>query len=185
MNVYETGFAELLVIEPKVFGDERGFFLESWNQKKLNDVLGKKINFVQDNHSKSALGTLRGLHFQTKNIQSKLVRVTSGSVFDVVVDLRKEQHTFGKTFSINLTAENKKQLFIPKGFAHGFLALENETEFLYKCDDYYNPNFENSLLWNDLSLNIDWPIKDVSKLLISNKDAQGISFSEVNKIIFD
>lgn len=183
MNVKNTGLEGLLEIEPKVYGDSRGFFFESWNQRAFNEAVGQDVTFVQDNHSRSESGTLRGLHIQTKNPQGKLVRVVRGAVYDVAVDLRKGSESYGKWFGLILSAENKKQLWIPKGFAHGFLALEDGTEFVYKCDDFYDPKHEVSIAWNDQSLSIDWSRFDVSQaLVISNKDSQGMSFLDFKKL---
>jgi dTDP-4-dehydrorhamnose 3,5-epimerase len=180
VKIVKTKLDGVLVIEPDVYGDDRGFFLESWNQEKFNEAVGFKVNFVQDNHSKSQKGILRGLHFQSKNVQSKLVRVVNGAVFDVVVDLRKNSSTYGDWFGIEISALNKKQLWIPKGIAHGFLSLESDTEFLYKCDAYYSPEFEYSLSWNDKEINIDWPDLSTSELpVLSNKDMEGLSFKEI------
>ncbi|MGL6115869.1 MAG: dTDP-4-dehydrorhamnose 3,5-epimerase, partial [Cetobacterium sp.] len=144
----KTGIKDLIVIEPTVFGDNRGFFMESYSKKDFAEI-GMDVEFVQDNHSKSKKGVLRGLHFQTKHIQGKLVRVTAGSVLDVAVDLRKDSSTFGKHYLVELTADNKKMFYIPPGFAHGFLTLEDNTEFQYKCTDYYAPEFDSGVLWND------------------------------------
>ncbi|HDR2365105.1 TPA: dTDP-4-dehydrorhamnose 3,5-epimerase [Enterobacter asburiae] len=155
MNVTMTEIPDVLILEPKVFGDNRGFFLESFNQKAFNEILGREVNFVQDNHSKSAKNVLRGLHFQSQNTQGKLVRVTAGAVFDVAVDLRKTSENYGRWVGVELSADNKKQLWIPQGFAHGFYVLEDNTEFVYKCTDYYNPAFEHSLAWNDESIRIN------------------------------
>jgi dTDP-4-dehydrorhamnose 3,5-epimerase len=173
MKIIETEFPGLLIIEPKVFGDDRGFFMESWNEKVFNSAVGRNVVFVQDNHSKSALGVLRGLHYQLQNPQAKLVRVTQGSVLDVVVDLRNSSPSFGKSISIELSEQNKRQLWIPEGFAHGFLVLSDFADFLYKTTDYYHPESERSLLWNDPTLAIDWPTTDV---LISDKDSRGAAF---------
>ncbi|EGQ7993260.1 dTDP-4-dehydrorhamnose 3,5-epimerase [Vibrio vulnificus] len=184
MKIIETFIDGLLILEPLVFGDERGFFMESWNEDKFNEFVGESVRFVQDNHSKSQKGILRGLHFQSKNTQGKLVRVTHGSVFDVAVDLRNGSKTYGQWFGVILSGSNKKQMWIPKGFAHGFLALEDDTEFLYKCDDYYTPNHEHSLAWNDLDLAIEWPsINGAHNYVLSDKDKNGISFLEVSSFI--
>ncbi|MFG0729882.1 dTDP-4-dehydrorhamnose 3,5-epimerase [Photobacterium damselae] len=172
MNVIETDIPDVKIIEPAVFGDERGFFMETWNQKKFEElVTGKPTQFVQDNHSKSKKGILRGLHYQTENTQGKLVRVVSGEVFDVAVDIRKNSPTFGKWVGVYLSAENKRQLWVPEGFAHGFYVTSDEAEFVYKCTDYYNPKAEHSILWNDIDINIDWPIKN--NPLLSDKDLNG------------
>ncbi|MGL5084753.1 MAG: dTDP-4-dehydrorhamnose 3,5-epimerase, partial [Clostridium sp.] len=169
----ETGIKDLVVIEPTVFGDNRGFFMESYSAKDFKEI-GIEIPFIQDNHSKSKKGVLRGLHFQTKYTQGKLVRVTAGSVLDVAVDLRKDSPTFGKYYLVELTEENKKMFYIPAGFAHGFLTLEDNTEFQYKCTDYYAPEHDSGILWNDKDLNIDWELEKYNlteeALIISEKD---------------
>ena len=173
--VKETPIKDLIIIEPKVFGDERGFFMETYNQKSFEE-LGLTMNFVQDNHSKSKKGVLRGLHFQTKHTQGKLVRVIKGSVYDVAVDLRKNSETFGKWYAIKLSAENKLMFYVPEGFAHGFLVKSDEAVFTYKCTDYYHPEDEGGIIWNDPTLAIDWQIEDYSQLLISDKDKELPSF---------
>lgn len=168
----ETGIDDLLILTPNIYEDNRGYFMETYNKKDFLDV-GIKVNFVQDNQSKSVKGVLRGLHFQKKYSQSKLVRVIKGEVFDVAVDLRKDSITYKQYFGIILSEENKKQFFIPKGFAHGFLVLSNEAEFLYKCDDFYHPEDESGILFNDKSINIKWPfekIGGIDKILMSAKD---------------
>lgn len=176
----ETGITGLIEFKPKVFGDERGFFFESWNKKHFNNLVGEDVSFVQDNHSKSNSGTLRGLHIQTKNTQAKLVRVIKGSVYDVAVDLRVGSNTYGKWYGTILTAAKKNQLWIPKGFAHGFLSLEDGTEFLYKCDNYYDPANEVSLSWSDTALDIKWPLDLITnELNLSLKDKNGISLQEL------
>lgn len=175
MEIIKTHIDGLFVIEPRVFEDQRGFFFESFNGQKFEKEIGA-FNFVQDNHSKSNKGVLRGLHYQIEHPQGKLVRVVSGSVFDVAVDLRKSSPTFKSWFGIELSASNKKQLWIPPGFAHGFLTLENNTEFLYKTTDFYFPKYERSILWNDTDLNILWPT--IENLLISEKDQVGSEISE-------
>lgn len=157
MKAIPTAIPDVLILEPKVFGDERGFFYESWNERTLKQ-LGIVANFVQDNHSKSAKNVLRGLHYQIQNPQGKLVRVIAGEVFDVAVDLRKSSPTFGKSVSFTLSAENKLMAWIPPGFAHGFCVTSGNAEFLYKTTDYWSPEFERSLLWNDPVLKIDWPL---------------------------
>ena len=173
-QVTQTPLAGVLVLEPKVFGDDRGFFFESFNARDFEQATGVQRTFVQDNHSKSAKGVLRGLHYQTQHAQGKLVRVTQGAVFDVAVDIRKDSPTFGQWFGLELSADNKKQLWIPEGLAHGFLVTSDSAEFLYKTTDYYYPEFERSLLWNDSGLGIDWPLHllDAAPLL-AVKDAQG------------
>ncbi|ASG04784.1 dTDP-4-dehydrorhamnose 3,5-epimerase [Vibrio anguillarum] len=178
MKVIETDIPDVKVIEPTVFGDERGFFMETWNQQRFEElVTGKPTQFVQDNHSKSKKGILRGLHYQTENTQGKLVRVVSGEVFDVAVDIRKNSPTFGKWVGVYLSAENKRQLWVPEGFAHGFYVTSDEAEFVYKCTDYYNPEAEHTLLWNDESINIDWPNKTCP--LLSEKDVHGKHLSDI------
>lgn len=175
MTIEATSFAGLFVIKPKVFGDHRGYFFESYKESELQKVLDRRPEFIQDNESLSGKNVLRGLHFQKPPFaQSKLVRVVTGSVLDVVVDLRKEEPTFGKHFAIELTAENKAQLFVPKGFAHGFLTLEDNTRFCYKCEGEYAPHSEDSLLWSDPDLNINWPS---NQPLVSEKDAKANTFS--------
>jgi len=157
-QVTQTPLEGVLVLEPKVFGDERGFFFESFNARDFEQSTGVQCNFVQDNHSKSTKGVLRGLHYQVQHAQGKLVRVTQGSVFDVAVDIRQGSPTFGKWFGLELSAENKKQLWIPEGLAHGFLVTSESAEFLYKTTDYYHPEFERSLLWSDPTIGIEWPL---------------------------
>lgn len=172
MKVIETDIPDVKIIEPTVFGDERGFFMETWNQNTFEEqVTGKPTQFVQDNHSKSKKGILRGLHYQTENTQGKLVRVVSGEVFDVAVDIRKNSPTFGKWVGVYLSAENKRQLWVPEGFAHGFYVTSNEAEFVYKCTDYYNPSAEHSILWNDSEIGIEWPLGE--NILLSDKDNNG------------
>ncbi|QLY60533.1 MULTISPECIES: dTDP-4-dehydrorhamnose 3,5-epimerase [Citrobacter] len=161
MNVIKTEIPDVLIFEPTVFGDERGFFMESFNQKVFEEAVGRKVDFVQDNHSKSGKGVLRGLHYQLPPFaQGKLVRCIVGEVFDVAVDIRKSSETFGKWVGVKLTAENKKQLWIPEGFAHGFLVLSNVAEFVYKTNNYYMPAYEKGILWNDPQLDIKWSEDD-------------------------
>lgn len=175
MKVIDTKIPDVKIIEPTVFGDERGFFMETWNQKRFEElVTGKSTQFVQDNHSKSSKGILRGLHYQTENTQGKLVRVISGEVFDVAVDIRKGSPTFGKWVGEYLSAENKRQLWVPEGFAHGFFVTSEEAEFVYKCTDFYNPNAEHSIVWNDPDLAIEWPTKSEEPRL-AEKDCLGRS----------
>ncbi len=175
MKVIETDIPDVKIIEPAVFGDERGFFMETWNQKKFEElVTGKPTKFVQDNHSKSKKGILRGLHYQTENTQGKLVRVVSGEVFDVAVDIRKDSPTFGKWVGVYLSAENKRQLWIPEGFAHGFYVTSEEAEFVYKCTDFYNHSAEVSIKWDDEQININWPLDTVP--ILSLKDKNGKEF---------
>ena len=178
MKIIETDIPEVKIIDPSVFGDDRGFFMETWNQKQFEElVTGKPTQFVQDNHSKSKKGILRGLHYQTENTQGKLVRVVSGEVFDVAVDIRKNSPTFGKWVGVYLSAENKRQLWIPEGFAHGFYVTSDEAEFVYKCTDYYNPQAELTIKWDDICLNIDWPIQD--EAFLSDKDSNGLELCKV------
>jgi dTDP-4-dehydrorhamnose 3,5-epimerase len=177
MKVTPLAIPDVLLIEPQVFFDDRGFFFESFNQERFEKVLGHKINFVQDNHSKSMKGVLRGLHYQLPpKAQGKLVRVIQGQVFDVAVDLRQSSPTFGKWVGEILSSDNKKQLWIPEGFAHGFLTLSDIAEFLYKTTDFYIKEHERAIRWNDEALNIVWPIKDLS---LSDKDIIAPSFKEV------
>lgn len=172
MNAIKTAIPDVIIIEPKVFGDTRGVFYESYNQRQFQELTGLAPVFVQDNHSRSARGVLRGLHYQLQQTQGKLVRVTSGEVFDVCVDLRRSSPTFGKSVSVILSAENHRQLWVPPGFAHGFLVTSDSAEFLYKTTDYYAPQFERSLLWNDPVLGIEWPLQQ--EPLLSVKDKAGI-----------
>lgn len=171
MNVIKTAIPDVLIIEPKVFGDSRGFFYESFNQKAFNSATGLNASFVQDNHSRSAKGVLRGLHYQIQQPQGKLARVVKGAVFDVAADLRKASSTFGLWVGVELTEENHRQMWIPEGFAHGFLVLTDSAEFLYKTTDYYAPEYERSILWNDPALGIKWPIEGEPQL--SEKDRYG------------
>jgi len=171
MKVIPTDIEGLLVIEPQVFGDDRGFFFESFNGRRFAEMTGVNAEFVQDNHSRSAKGVLRGLHYQIEQAQGKLVRVASGAVFDVAVDLRKSSPTFGKWFGLELSAENKRQLWIPAGFGHGFLVTTDTAEFLYKTTDYYAPQFERAIMWNDPAIGIEWPLD--GEPLLSAKDRKG------------
>ena len=178
MKVTPLSIPDVLLIEPEVFADERGFFFESFNQNKFKEAVGHKINFVQDNHSKSGKGVLRGLHYQLEpKAQAKLVRVIQGEVFDVAVDLRQSSPTFGKWVGEILSADNKKQMWIPEGFAHGFLTLSDTAEFLYKTTDFYSADYERSIIWNDRDLNIMWPSLDT---LLSPKDLGAQFFTEAN-----
>jgi dTDP-4-dehydrorhamnose 3,5-epimerase len=174
------------MLEPKVFGDARGFFFESFNARDFEQATGLQRSFVQDNHSKSAKGVLRGMHYQAQNPQGKLVRVTQGAVFDVVVDIRPGSKTYGQWFGQELSADNKKQLWIPEGLAHGFLVTSESAEFLYKTTDYYNPAFERSLLWNDPDVGIDWPLHllDATPLLAA-KDATALTLQGMSKWLSD
>lgn len=171
MIVIETSIPEVKVLEPKVFGDNRGYFMEVWNAQVFSEI-GLDLHFVQDNMSMSRGGVLRGLHYQIQNPQGKLVRVHRGRAFDVAVDLRRSSATFGRSFGIELSGDNRRMLWVPPGFAHGFLSLEDGTEFMYKCTDFYAPKYERSLLWNDPTLDISWPI-DGLELELSDKDRNG------------
>lgn len=177
MKVLKTKLDDCVIIEPKIFSDARGFFLETYRDSYYSDLAGISMPFVQDNHSRSSKGVLRGLHFQKKKPQGKLVRVVSGKVFDVAVDIRKDSKTFGKWDSVILSGDNKKQFWVPPGFAHGFLVLSDFADFEYKCTDYYNPEDEHSILWNDPSLAITWPNKNP---IISNKDAAAPAFIDLD-----
>jgi dTDP-4-dehydrorhamnose 3,5-epimerase len=175
MQSIATPLDGVFVLEPRVFGDARGFFFESFNARNFEMATGSRQNFVQDNHSRSGRGVLRGLHYQIRQPQGKLVRVTAGEVFDVAVDIRRSSPTFGKWYGHLLSAENKLQLWIPAGFAHGFLVLSESADFLYKTTDYWAPEFERCIAWNDPDLAIDWPLAGLTPL-VSAKDAQGIEF---------
>jgi len=179
MKVVDTAIPEVKVIEAQVFGDERGFFMETFRASIMDELTGGKP-FVQDNHSKSAQGILRGLHYQMQQTQGKLVRVVQGAVFDVAVDMRKNSPTFGQWVGEVLSAENKKQLWVPEGFAHGFYVMTESAEFVYKCTDYYAPEFDRSLKWNDPEVGIEWPLVDGKQPLLSEKDENGKSFSEAD-----
>lgn len=181
-NFIPTEIEGVYIIEPKVFGDDRGYFMETYSEKDFRDA-GLNYVFVQDNQSKSRKGVLRGLHYQKTHPQAKLVRVVKGKVFDVAVDLRKSSKTYGKWVGVILSEENKRQFMIPKGFAHGFLVLSEEAEFIYKCDDFYHPEDEGGILWNDKDIAIKWPEVD-EEILLSEKDKVHPSFRE-NKVIFD
>ncbi|WP_428825267.1 dTDP-4-dehydrorhamnose 3,5-epimerase [Azonexus sp. IMCC34842] len=183
MKVIPTKIPDLLIFEPKVFGDERGFFFESFNQKIFFQAIGQKVEFVQDNHSKSARNVLRGLHYQVPpKAQGKLLRVVQGEVFDVSVDLRKNSKTFGQWNGLILSAENKKQLWIPPGFAHGFLTLSDGAEFLYKTTDYYSPEHERCIAWNDPEIGIVWPLCG-EKPVLSGKDNIGMNLKAAERIL--
>lgn len=176
MNVIRAEIPDILILEPKVFGDERGFFFESFNQRVFEEKTGLRPRFVQDNHSRSARNVLRGLHYQIRQPQGKLAHVVAGEVFDVAVDLRKHSPTFGRWTGLTLSAENKRMLWIPEGFAHGFLVLSESADFLYKTTDFYAPQYECCILWNDPDLNIPWPLK--SEPVLSAKDRQGTPFNK-------
>lgn len=177
MKIIECSIPGPLIIEPRVFGDDRGFFFESWNAGALAEA-GLDLNFVQDNHSRSQKGVLRGMHFQNPGPQGKLVRVARGAVFDAVVDLRRSSPTFGQWTGVTLSEENKRMFWVPEGFAHGFLTLEDDTDFLYKCTAPYAPQHEASLAWNDPSVGIEWPLEGIEPKL-SAKDAVGVPLAEV------
>jgi dTDP-4-dehydrorhamnose 3,5-epimerase len=176
MQIIHTRIPDVLIIEPKVFGDSRGFFFESFNEKQFKAMAGVSVAFVQDNHSKSKKNVLRGLHYQIRQPQGKLVRVISGEVFDVAVDIRRSSPTFGTWVGDRLSAENKRQIWVPPGFAHGFVVLSEEAEFLYKTTDYYAPEHERCIRWNDPQLKIHWPT--TGQPLVSAKDEQGVSFND-------
>jgi len=177
VKVFDTALPGVKLIEPRVFNDDRGFFFESWNARAFA-AAGIDASFVQDNHSRSAKGVLRGLHYQIQCPQGKLVRVVSGAVFDVAVDLRRSSKTFGRWVGYELSAENKWQAWIPPGFAHGFLSLQDDTELLYKCTDFYSAQAERSLIWNDPDIGIAWPLNVVGKPLLSDKDAAAKTLAE-------
>ena len=177
MKYIDTAISNVKIIEPQVFGDARGFFMETFRVDEFNQHCAER-SFVQENHSKSAHGILRGLHYQLKNTQGKLVRVTSGEVYDVAVDMRKSSPTFGQHVGVVLSAENKRQLWVPEGFAHGFYVMSESAEFVYKCTDYYAPEHEVSLLWNDPALAIDWPLVDGVVPSLSGKDQVGLLFAD-------
>ncbi|MFM7485263.1 MAG: dTDP-4-dehydrorhamnose 3,5-epimerase [Burkholderiaceae bacterium] len=176
MNIVRTAIPDVLIIEPKVFGDSRGFFFESFNQRQFEQLTGLAPNFVQDNHSRSARGVLRGLHYQIQQPQGKLVRVIAGEVFDVCVDMRRSSPTFGQSVCVSLSAENHRQLWIPPGFAHGFLVTSESADFTYKTTDYYAPEYERAVLWNDPALAIAWPLQ--GEPLLSAKDKAGIPLAQ-------
>lgn len=176
MNVIPTAVPDVLIIEPKVFGDERGFFFESFNHRQFAELIGRKVDFVQDNHSRSVKNVLRGLHYQIQQPQGKLVRVVQGTVFDVAVDIRLGSPSFGQYVSAELSADNKRQLWVPEGFAHGFVVLSDTAEVLYKTTDYWAPEFERSIAWNDPAINIQWPIQGEPTL--SGKDQQAKVLAE-------
>lgn len=172
MKATRLEIPDVVLIEPKIFGDERGFFFESYNHKVFEELIGKRVQFVQDNHSRSSKGVLRGLHYQIHQPQGKLVRVVHGEVFDVAVDIRKSSPTFGRWVGQHLSAENKQQMWVPEGFAHAFLVLSESAEFLYKTTDYYAPQHERSIAWDDAHIGIDWPINGIP--VLSEKDRKGV-----------
>ena len=182
-NFIATKIPDLYIIEPKVFGDERGYFMESYSQKDFADA-GLTMTFVQDNESKSRKGVLRGLHFQTKHTQGKLVRVTQGEVWDVAVDLRKGSPTYGQWEGVYLSAENKRQFYVPEGFAHGFVVTSEEAVFNYKCTDFYAPEYDSGLLWNDPEVGIDWPLEGLGDILLSEKDKKQKTLKELADLPF-
>ncbi|MBE7942567.1 MULTISPECIES: dTDP-4-dehydrorhamnose 3,5-epimerase [Ramlibacter] len=185
MKVIKTEIPEVMILEPKVFGDARGFFLESFNQKVFREATGLALDFVQDNHSRSAQGVLRGLHYQLKQPQGKLVRVVRGSVFDVAVDVRRSSRTFGKWVGVELSEENQRQFWVPPGFAHGFLVLSSSADFLYKTTDYYAPEHERCIAWNDPALGIEWPLTSVpsEQPVLSVKDQAGVSLGSAETFL--
>lgn len=177
MKIIETDIPDVKVLEPQVFGDERGFFMETWREDWFNEHVCPR-RFVQDNHSKSRQGILRGLHYQTEHTQGKLVRVVSGEVFDVAVDMRRHSPTFGRWVGVVLSAANQRQLWVPEGFAHGFYVISDTAEFVYRCTDYYTPSAEHSVRWDDPDLAIDWPLVDGATPLLSAKDLAGVPFKQ-------
>lgn len=180
MKFIDTEISDVKIVEVNVFGDERGFFMETFRADEFRAKTGAK-SFVQDNHSKSAKGILRGLHYQQTQTQGKLVRVISGTVFDVAVDMRKSSPTFGKAVGVELSAENNRQLWVPEGFAHGFYVVTDSAEFVYKCTDYYHPESEISVRWDDADIGIAWPIDSGTEPKLSGKDEQGLSFKDAPK----
>jgi dTDP-4-dehydrorhamnose 3,5-epimerase len=176
MNIIKTSLPGVLIIEPKVFGDDRGFFQETYHEKRYQEI-GIPERFVQDNHSYSGRGVLRGLHYQLKHPQGKLVRVTSGEVFDVTVDIRVGSPTFGQWHGVTLTAKNHRQFYVPPGFAHGFVVLSETADFLYKCTDYYHPQDEGAVIWNDPAIGIEWPLTEVS---LSQKDSTALCLADIS-----
>ena len=182
-NFIPTKIPDLVIIEPKVFGDDRGYFMETYSQKDFAEA-GLTMTFVQDNESKSRKGVLRGLHFQTKQTQGKLVRVTQGEVWDVAVDLRKGSPTYGQWEGVYLSAENKRQFYVPKGFAHGFVVTSEEAVFNYKCTDFYAPEYDSGLLWNDPEVGIEWPLEGLGEILLSEKDKKQKTLSELKDLPF-
>jgi dTDP-4-dehydrorhamnose 3,5-epimerase len=181
MKIISTAIEDVKIIEPTVFGDSRGFFMETFRTTTFNEFCAERT-FVQENHSKSSHGILRGLHYQMENTQGKLVRVVSGEVFDVAVDMRANSPTLGQWVGVMLSAENKKQLWVPEGFAHGFYVTSESAEFVYKCTDFYNPESEVSLLWNDPAIGVDWPLVEGEAPLLSGKDELGLRFSDAPKL---
>ena len=178
MNVIPTAIPDVLIIEPKVFGDERGFFFESFNRRQFAELIGRNVDFVQDNHSRSAKNVLRGLHYQIQQPQGKLVRVVQGAVFDVAVDIRCSSPKFGQYAAVELSAENKRMLWVPEGFAHGFVVVSDTAEFLYKTTDYWAPEFERSIAWNDPAIGIQWPIQGEPSLSVKDQQAKALAEAE-------
>lgn len=179
MQIIRTAIPDVIIIEPKVFGDDRGFFYESFNERKFSELTGIDLAFVQDNHSKSARGVLRGLHYQLQQTQGKLVRVVAGAVFDVAVDIRKSSSTFGQWVGVELTADNCRQLWVPPGFAHGFVTLSEHAQFLYKTTDYWAPDYERSILWNDPAIGIDWQFDGQPTLSAKDQAGKPLADAEV------
>lgn len=180
MNATETTLPGVFIIEPAVFGDDRGFFMESFNAQKFRELTGANVDFVQDNHSRSGAHVLRGIHYQIEHAQGKLVRVTEGAVFDVAVDLRRSSSSFGQWVGVELSAENKKQLWVPAGFGHAFLVLSETADFLYKTTDYYHPEAERSILWNDADIGIQWPLPPGQEPRLSGKDSVASRLSDAD-----
>lgn len=180
MKVIPTAIADVLILEPKVHGDERGFFLESWNRRAFAEAVGRDVEFVQDNHSRSARGVLRGMHYQSPHTQGKLVRVVAGEVYDAVVDVRRSSPTFGRSVGVTLSAANHRMLWVPEGLAHGFLVTSDLADFLYKTTDYYAPKHEKTLLWNDPAIGIDWPLE--GEPLLKPADARGLPLSDIETL---
>ncbi len=180
VTVTATRLPEVLIVEPRVFGDDRGFFLESWNQRVFDEAVGREVRFVQDNHSRSAKGVLRGMHYQYTRPQGKLVRVVAGRVFDAAVDMRRDSPRCGQWVGVELSAENQRSLWIPPGFAHGFLVLSDSADFLYKATDYYTPSDEKALAWNDPQVGIDWPLSPGQQPLVSAKDQVASAFRDAD-----
>ncbi len=176
MKLVDTQIADVKIIEPAVFGDERGYFMETWSSEKFKEQ-GLDVDFVQDNHSRSPKGILRGMHYQIEHTQGKLVRVVTGKVFDVAVDIRKSSTTFGQWVGVELSDENHRMLWVPPGFAHGFYVMSEQADFLYKCTDIYAPQYERCIQWDDAEIGIDWPLVDGTPPILSDKDKQGLALS--------
>ena len=185
MKATETTLPGVFIIEPAVFGDDRGFFMESFNAQKFRELTGANVDFVQDNHSRSGAHVLRGIHYQIEHAQGKLVRVTEGAVFDVAVDLRRSSPSFGQWVGVELSAENKKQLWVPAGFGHAFLVLSETADFLYKTTDYYHPEAERSILWNDADIGIQWPLPPGQEPRLSGKDSVASRLSDADADVYD